>query len=125
MSFKVSLTLSETELGKVLGLLTKQQLAGVEITPTDAPARKSKGAVPVLSPHAANQAVVMRGDRNDEPLSSVGQKILAIHEKLEHKYGIGTVTRGDLGAACTKAKLSRHSIRVLLKGGWLVYVTGE
>lgn len=129
MSFRVTLTLSETELGKVLALLTKQQLAGVEILPAEPQAKATKtGAVRPAgvpkSPLEANRAIIMRGDRNDEPTAPAAIKMLALHEKLEAKYGIGNVTRGELSEACKKTNLSRHAIGTLLQGGWLVYVIG-
>ena len=130
-AFKVTVTVSDAELGRVLAGFSRKQIAEADIVPI----KEVANGVPVRAPasvptgRAAGMAIVMKGERTDVPSGRQAylKTVLTLHEKLEAKKGIGSITRGDLTKEA-KAKVGNFRaahISALIEGGWLTYVTGD
>jgi len=126
-AFRVTITVGEGDLGKVLAGLTRKQIADADIVPVKnepEPDVQQRKVCP--TGRAAGATILMKGDRTDTPSLSSLRNLLRFHEELEASLGIGTVTRSHLTEVGRKKIGSFRSglITKLIKEGYLVYVTG-
>jgi len=119
MQFKVTMQLSQGELGNVLAKFTKKQLADIKIVPTGNDSAESEEPDEILP-----DDIVMRSDLTGLPTPDKQQRAIKAHEQLEGKNGIGSVTRQALTDK-VKKNISGHAGQVvssLINQGWLVGV---
>lgn len=132
MNFRVTFLTTEQALGGMLAHFSRSQLKGVEIVPIETRAAPTTDAVPVStgSGHSRipGKALLMQtGTQEGQPATSLLIRLLRLHEKLEAKVGIGTVTRSMFAIAAKKSvsKFPSPGINRLVDDGWLTIVGVE
>lgn len=130
--YKVTITVSRKDFPDLIDKLNKKEMHGLLIEPIGtedpAPAKKANGGVPAINRNNLSQweksrLILMKGDRQGEPRGTTQQRMIEVHEELEAKHGIGSVTRRMLSAGL-KAKniVSASTITQLIRDGWFVEI---
>lgn len=129
MNFRVTFNTTEQALGGMLSHFSRTQLRGVEIVPVE-PRVVSPDTAPASTgtghSRIPGKALLMQTGKEGKARTPQMRRLLVLHEKLEAKVGIGTVTRAMFAAAAKKSvsKFPSPGINRLVDDGW-ISIVGE
>lgn len=132
MTFKVTMTVPENQLGALLSNFSKAQLVGIEIAPFNKepaapqPPKTSGGKKPA-NPKLTGTPTsrICLGDSSHQVKGEVSIAIVKLLEEMEAQRGIGNITRRILATEAKARGISIHTnepIMAMLKAGQMVIV---